>query len=294
MDKSIDRFSLWISKRPAWIGYITAVWSLLYGLLGLYWWLGGAGFPFGEGDPSAKVSMLYGLEKETGSLFIVITGLAGGIAAYLMGRKCSARWLRWFLLAFGYVMFIMLAIIVPDARVMIAVAYLPIVIIGYPFHFPSVSYMVAIPWPVINQFILILGGLLWLATSIIYFRKTNQACGYCGRTTGKSLGMYSPNSAAKWGKWALYISLLTPIYYATSRIAWALYIPLGVSEQFLQELHKGEDWLVGLGLSFLCIIGAILSLGLIMSWGEVFPHWIPYLCFHYYRKMESSNDRLIR
>ena len=35
---------------PVWAGYATAAWSLGYGLLGLYWALGGDGFPFGPGD----------------------------------------------------------------------------------------------------------------------------------------------------------------------------------------------------------------------------------------------------
>lgn len=33
---------------PEWAGYATAVWSGAYGLLGLYWALGGGAFPFGE------------------------------------------------------------------------------------------------------------------------------------------------------------------------------------------------------------------------------------------------------
>jgi hypothetical protein len=276
MAKSINQFFLWMFNWPKWISYVTAIWSLLYGFIGLYWWVGGAGFPFGEGDPNAKASILYGLEKETGSSIIAILGLVGGVAAFLMGRKCNNKWLRWPLLLFGFIVFIVLALLIPDARVMIAVAYLPIVIVGYPFNFPPVSYMIAIPWPVINQFILIVGGLLWLATSIVYFRESKKACGYCGRISGKSFSLFAPNNAAKWGKWALYISLLTPIYYATSRIAWALGIPLGVSEQFLQELHANDLWLAGLGLAMVSIIGAILSLGLNNRWGEVFPRWIPY------------------
>ena len=38
-----------LARWPAWVGYATAVWSLVYGLLGLFWTLGGGGFPFPGG-----------------------------------------------------------------------------------------------------------------------------------------------------------------------------------------------------------------------------------------------------
>jgi hypothetical protein len=37
----------WWQRWPEWVGYAAAAWSLAYGLLGLWWALGGAGFPFG-------------------------------------------------------------------------------------------------------------------------------------------------------------------------------------------------------------------------------------------------------
>ena len=48
----------WWLRWSGWIGYVAAAWSLAYGLLGLYWTLGGAGFPFGKNDPSAALSIL--------------------------------------------------------------------------------------------------------------------------------------------------------------------------------------------------------------------------------------------
>jgi hypothetical protein len=56
----------WLRNWPAWIGYAAAAWSLAYGLLGLYWVLGGAGFPFGENDPGAALSLLVARNPEPG------------------------------------------------------------------------------------------------------------------------------------------------------------------------------------------------------------------------------------
>ncbi|HDX9577349.1 TPA: hypothetical protein ROX88_000836 [Bacillus pseudomycoides] len=41
------RFS-WLSRWPQWIGYTAAIWSLIYGLLGLYWLLGALDFLLGK------------------------------------------------------------------------------------------------------------------------------------------------------------------------------------------------------------------------------------------------------
>jgi hypothetical protein len=39
----------------------------VYGLLGLYWALGGAGFPFGENDPGAALSVFGCARAELGA-----------------------------------------------------------------------------------------------------------------------------------------------------------------------------------------------------------------------------------
>lgn len=53
---------------PEWIGHAPAAWSLIYGALGLYWALGGAGFPFGsENDPQSALSVLGGVQEGTGA-----------------------------------------------------------------------------------------------------------------------------------------------------------------------------------------------------------------------------------
>jgi hypothetical protein len=68
----------WWQRWPEWVGYAAATWSLIYGVLGLWWALGGAGFPFGsESDPDAALSVLEGVRAETGAPVIAALGLAG-------------------------------------------------------------------------------------------------------------------------------------------------------------------------------------------------------------------------
>lgn len=270
----------WLTRWPAWIGYAAAAWSLSYGLLGLYWALGGAGFPFGsENDPGgAESSILAGAQSDIAAPVIAALGIFGALAALAMARRWGSRGIaRWALLGFAWTIAAALALLIPDYRVLVAVAYAPIVLVGAPFGWPPMNYFeVALPWPVLNQFVLIAGGLLWATTAVAYGRHTREACAGCGRTDER-LGWTAPRSAAKWGRWAVYTSFVVPILYAVTRGAWALGIPLGITEEFLRWLGStGLVW-AGAGLATVAVGGAILTLGLVQRWGEVFPRPIPFL-----------------
>jgi hypothetical protein len=260
------------------VGYAAAAWSLAYGLLGLWWALGGAGFPFGsENDPGAALSILGGVRAPTGAPVIAALGLAGAVAAVAMARRWGRGTFRVALLALAWAVAAVLALLIPDYRVLVGVAYAPIILIGAPFGWPpGVGILDAFPWPVVNQFFCIAGGLLWAATAVAYGRHTRGACGYCGRT-GSGSGWTTPSAAARWGRWAVYVAVVIPVLYALTRWAWALGIPLGISEEFLREGQEIGLWWAGASLATIAMGGAILTLGLVQRWGEVFPRWIPFL-----------------
>jgi hypothetical protein len=86
-----------------------------------------------------------------------------------------------------------------------------------------------------------------------------------------------PAAAARWGRWATYVAFAVPIVYAVTRWAWALGIPLGISEEFLREGQAVGLWWAGAALATLGVGGAILTLGLIRPWGEIFPRWLPFV-----------------
>jgi hypothetical protein len=269
----------WWRRWPGWIGYVAAAWSLAYGLLGLYWALGGAGFPFGsENDPGAALSILGGVRTGTGAPVIAALGLAGAVAAVAMARARRGHGvLRAALLGFAWVAAATLALVIPDYRVLVAVAYTPIVLLGAPFGWPpGVSILDVFPWPVVNQFVCIAGGLLWAATAVAYRRRSSGA-GVVPDAPLARAGWTTPDSAAWWGKWATYVAVIIPVIYAVTRWAWALGFPLGISEEFLREGQEVGLWWAGAALATLAVGGAILTLGLVQRWGEVFPRWIPFL-----------------
>ena len=144
-----------LRRWPEWVGYATAAWSLVFGALGLYWAFRGAGFPFGtENDPAAAVeSILGGVRAQTAAPVVAALGLIGAVAATAMARSSRIHGvLRVSLLVFAWSVSAALLLVIPDRRVLVAVAYAPIFLVGAPFGWPPLNYFeVALPWPVINQ-----------------------------------------------------------------------------------------------------------------------------------------------
>jgi hypothetical protein len=68
--------------------------------------------------------------------------------------------------------------------------------------------------------------------------------------------------------------MVVPLFYALTRYAWALGIPLGMSEEYLCRGQESGTWVSGLFLATFILVGALLMLGLVQRWGEVFPRWM--------------------
>jgi hypothetical protein len=272
------RASLW-ARWPDWAAPLATAWSLVYGALGLYWALGGPGFPFGAGhDPGSELSVLGGLRAETGAPAIAVLGLALGMLAALLTRAWGRGLVRGAVLGIAWMACVVLLLVVPDYRVLVAVAYAPLFLVGAPFGWPPVPFLRAVPWPVVNQVICVAGGVLWGAAALAYQRRTRGACAYCGRTTPPGAAAWTtPAAAARWGRWAVAVAVVVPVLYAITRYAWALGIPLGITEEFLRQGQAEGIWVAGAGLSTVAIAGPLLTLGLVQRWGEIFPRWMPLL-----------------
>jgi hypothetical protein len=68
--------------------------------------------------------------------------------------------------------------------------------------------------------------------------------------------------------------MVAPVFYALTRFAWALGFPLGMSEETLRRGQESGMWISGLFLATFGLVGAVLMLGLVQRWGEVFPRWM--------------------
>ncbi|HEY3476989.1 MAG TPA: hypothetical protein VGK56_20390, partial [Anaerolineales bacterium] len=125
-----------------------------------------------------------------------------------------------------------------------------------------------------HQLLCLLGGFLWLGATVCYARRSGDACLHCGRRDDPE-GWTSPDQAARWGRIAVYVALVAPVFYALTRYAWALGFPLGMNEELFRRGQESGSWIGGaLFLGNFILVGAFLMLGLVQRWGEVFPRWV--------------------
>jgi hypothetical protein len=267
---------LW-SRWPVWSGYAAAIWSFVYGCLGLVWALGGSGFPFGRGyDKEADdvFSLLVSAKPGSTGPIVAVLGLAGTLVGLAMAKGIGRGVVRHVLLAFALVAAVGLALVLQDFRVVMLVTRLPFMPVwaftGVPGGF-TVSDLV--PWARVNLLILLVGGLLWGIAALAYARRTRAVCESCGR--GVRSGRWTdPAVALKWGRRAVLVAAIVPLIYATTRVSWVLGIPLGIPQSFYDENVDSGMFLGGFAIALMAIGGAILTLGLVQRWGEVYPRWL--------------------
>lgn len=266
-------------RWKSWIGYLMAVWSAIYAVFGLWWATGGAGFPFGTGDPelmaepemAAKVSLLGWATPEVAGPVIAVVGLAGALVAALMARGISGGWSRRVLPAYAWLLAFVLTLGIQDYRTLVVTAYTPIMAIAKLLGVWSNGtgwgdlYLL----PRLNLLLCLLAGIGWALTAISYRRRITGACIGCGRTGGEGSALLD-----RWGRRAAWIAVAAPVLYCTTRWAWALGFSLGIDPIAYQEAREQGLWIAGAALASLGMIGAALTLGLVQRWGEVFPRWM--------------------
>lgn len=244
------------------------------GTLALVATVTGRGFPFGPHDPGNGASPLRALDPAVGApLFAAVLLITAVVLLFLHGPARPPGPARAAILAWCWAVVVALEIVVPDIRVLTFAGYLPVLIVGAPFGYPPVDYGVVFNWQLASQIAAMAGGLLVAAAVLRWQRRTAGACASCGRD-GRPGSWTTPEAAARWGRWAVAVAAAIPAFYAVVRLAWAVNIPFGISDEFLAELRdSGAVW-AGAGLGGFALAGAVLTLGLTQRWGEIFPRWM--------------------
>ncbi|MFF2148852.1 NYN domain-containing protein [Kitasatospora sp. NPDC058190] len=269
----------WWSKWPVWSSYLTVAWSALYGLANLYWALGGAGFPFEKTDNDhASASVL-----EPSSASVVAPVLAafcavGVVVGVLMIRDRGTGRERKALLAYGWLAACLLTFVIPDYSLLGLLVFAPLFLV---FAFTGVPGGKEIGdilyWHRDNMVIVFVGGLLWGAMTLAYQRRTAGQCVRCGRGDRAAAAWTAPAAALRWGRWAVWVSVISTLPYDITRLAWYFGWPLGISDAFLKEMQDTPYMLgIGLGLGIVSTLGSLLTHGLTAKWGEVWPRWVPF------------------
>lgn len=255
-----------------WAPYAAVAWSLVYAALGVYRAVSGRGFPYAS-EPRSDVAGPLAGRFGPGVAWIVV--MMAGIPAAALGaamlRGLRSQALRPLFITAGSLLGGVLLLLMTDMNLLVLLGYIPYgiakLLAGAEF---GRRYLEAwTQWPVVHQLLCLIGGFLWLAATVSYARRSGDAGPYSRRR-----GWQSPDNAARWGRIAVYVSMVVPVLYALTRYAWALGIPLGMSEEYLHSGQESGMWTSGLFLATFGLVGAALTLGLVQRWGEVFPRWM--------------------
>lgn len=258
-----------------WAPYAAVAWSLLYAALGVYWAVTGRGFPYtfdAESNYFGPVVGRFGPGVAWG--VVLLAGIPAAILGAAMLRGVRSRVLRPLFITGGVLLAGVLLLLMTDLMLLETLGYVPFTLFRLVTGGDTSFFLEALTHSTVaHQLFCLIGGFLWLAATVSYVRRSGDACLYCGRRDGPE-GWQAPDQAARWGRIALYVAMVAPIFYAFVRIVWALGYPLGMSEEYFRSGQERGMWVAGLFLAAFGVVGAVLMLGLVQRWGEVFPRWM--------------------
>jgi hypothetical protein len=223
-------------------------------------------------------SPLESIDHATAWPFVVGLALLGLASAWGLARSrggLAAQLVTGLALLQG----VLYTVALPDGRPLVAAAHVPVLVIGRPFDFPpGVTFGSQLPWPVVHQMLMMVVGVGWFVAALRHGRSTRGGCVRCGRSDHDPRWT-RPEAAARWGRCCVWIAIAAPASYASSRIAWALDLPYGVTRDWLREMRADEPsiFVGGALIASLGLAGATLTFGLVARWGEVWPRWVPLL-----------------
>ncbi|SCG43168.1 hypothetical protein [Micromonospora halophytica] len=257
---------------------LAAGWLGLWGVLALLCTLTGAGYPFGANDPhGGDATLLRLVPVDVGPPVFAVLLLGAAVAALAMSGGVATglpRPLRALLLGYGWTVAFLLAVVVPDFRVLAFLGYLPVLIVGAPFGWPEVDYADIFTWSLFARFAAVVGGVLLAGAVLAWQRRTAAGCPACGRD-GTDRDVARAATVVRRGRWATYVAAVIPALYAVTRLAWAVGVPLGIDRAFLDEMRDSGSVWAAAGLGAFALVGTALTLGLVQRWGERFPRWMP-------------------
>lgn len=259
--------------------WVAGAMSVVYLALGGWWWAGGGGWPWDD-DPEDgfAISLASSVSRSTAAA-AVTAGAALALllvaAGVLITRSGRGRRLLTPVAGVTAGLGVIAAVVVPDFRLLAGIGYAPMAIVWVltsTGHADEVA--AAHGWPWQNQALLCLLGVALLTTAVALRRAAGLACAVCGRAE-REAHWRAPHATLRWARLAVGVAVAVPLGYAVTRYAWFLGYPLGLSDTTFEKVRDAAP--VGAGLATFGVLGAALTLGLVRSWGEVVPRWVPLL-----------------
>ncbi|MFJ4108686.1 hypothetical protein [Oerskovia enterophila] len=273
-------------RWPRWVPGLTVAWWLAGAITALAAVLTGRHLPVGASTPDAAGTIVDSVPSDGLTAVLATLGLVGAAHAAWMtsraGRPATRRVRAAAVTVSGLV--VALGVVFADTSLLARMGYLPVVLVRAPFD-PELAG--AFDQYVAPAFLLQLGVLaalvLLAVTTVLFVRRSSGACAVCGRLdapadhhapapAGKTSA--TPSGIVAWGLPAAIVAATIPCLYALTRLIWVLGYPLGLDPE-MYEQDAGRLVAPAVGLGLFAVVGAVLTLGLVQRWGEVFPRWIP-------------------
>lgn len=262
---------------------LIALWSSTLLLVSALWGSGILTAPFRSADPGEFNSVLDRLSVPLGAGLVGISALLSLVfAAMLLSLPKLRIRAMGAVGAFAVLLALITTVVFTDTLVL---AYL-----GYTLSFQFLP----IPAPVLWQGFLLLGPGLWLAVWVSPESRRRRmragsrtaaeaegdaassaesSAGPAAGPAGAAASAGASGAASTSAKIAVGVAVAVPVIYASTRILWAIGIPLGLSPEFYTEGLRVGLWHSGLALALAGLVGALLTLGLVQRWGERLPRW---------------------
>jgi hypothetical protein len=259
-----------------WAPYAAVAWSLIYAALAFYWVVSGQRFVYTPETMSDGMGPLAGrFGPGVAWVIVIMSGIPAASLGVAMLHGVRSRVIRPLFITAGAILAGVLLLLMTGLKLLVMLGYIPYTVVGL-FTGGKIGQRYLddlIQWATIHQLLCLIGGFLWLAATVCYSRRSMDACLYCGRRDGPE-GRQRQSQVPHWGRIAVYVSLVAPVFYAFTRYAWALGFPLGMTGEYLHHGQETGMWTSGLFLATFGLVGAGLTLGLVQRWGEVFPRWM--------------------
>jgi len=280
----------------SWIELAATAWSALAAGVGAWWLTVPDAYPDHLDSPAGDGSLVTLLDPTVASSLLVVLGVVGALAA------ATSR----MLLPVGVAFAVVFGLLATDVSLLVSMGY-STAILGPPLLF---AYVVAasVRRPSLRWVVggLIIGGLAavtvtgaGLSTFADFGRGLGEGLERSGigmlvvlvsfiggalwllvalRAAGMRRAHVSTStpyvrSRHDWGWWVTVIAALCPLPYALLRMTWLTPWPTIVDAATLDAQPALR--IFGLSLGFAAIGGAVLTIGLLMRWGSVYPRWIP-------------------
>ncbi|WP_433018843.1 hypothetical protein [Kribbella sp. CA-294648] len=294
---------------------MAAAGSLLFAVCGVVWLFGAGEYPFGPTGPDGdRLSLMAFLPEQVAAALVAVSGLLGVPAAVVHVRSTQRRLACWLLLCTTALQVVVFGLLAPNHLVVVVTGYL-LLLVGLPLALGvailaawrhgtiraallgvgvvavavqavsgfldwnnlevMATGVAAVPGKLGSQPFFVFGAFLlggcWAVLGVRALRVARGRCLRCGRPGAR---WTRPESAKQWGFWATWLAVICPLPSVVVRMTWLLPNPLGIPAA---ETDAGPAIrLFGFGLGLVTLAVAVVTLGLIRSWGEIWPRWMPY------------------